>query len=108
MNINLHSTPEGLYTTLFWFFLWTLLWVVVLANALARKDFDPVTRVTWVLVIILVPFFGVLLYWVIAPKQPCQSARDFLDEPTTCAPCGTAIPAGATHCPKCGWTYAAG
>ncbi|MGB8355667.1 MAG: hypothetical protein WCD79_17340 [Chthoniobacteraceae bacterium] len=26
-------------------------------------------------------------------------------EPTECLSCGTMIPAGVTHCPKCGWTY---
>jgi hypothetical protein len=80
----------------------------VLATALARKDFDPVTRLTWAVVIILVPFFGVVLYWVVAPKQPREPAKDFTDHPTTCVPCGATIPAGETHCPSRGWCYAAG
>jgi hypothetical protein len=38
---------------------WVIVWLLVLATALSRKDFDPITRLTWVLVIILetaVPF----------------------------------------------------
>jgi len=26
-------------------------------------------------------------------------------EPAECLSCGATIPAGVTHCPKCGWTY---
>ena len=107
MNFTINSSPNALPSILFWLGLWTLLWLVVLATALARKDFDPVTRLTWALVIILVPFFGVVLYWVVAPKQPREPARDYVEQPSTCVPCGTTIPAGATHCPKCGWSYAA-
>jgi hypothetical protein len=43
-----------------------LVWLVVLANLLQRRDFDPVTKLTWVIVVIFVPFFGILLYWGIA------------------------------------------
>jgi hypothetical protein len=105
MQTTFNSSSSALPSILFWFFLWTLFWLVVLANALARKDFDPITRLTWALVIILVPFFGVLLYFVLAPKQPREPVKDFIDQPTTCVECRTAIPAGATQCLKCGWSY---
>ena len=105
MNSLFDTSPTASSSVLFVFALWTLLWVAVLAVALGRTDFEPVTRLTWVLVIILVPFFGVLLYWAVAPKQPRERAKDFTDQPTTCVPCGTTIPAGATRCPKCGWAY---
>src|SRR3954468_11634088 len=105
MNYSAQSPPYLLPTFLFWAGVWMLVWVAVLANALARKDFDPITRLTWALVIILVPFFGVLLYFVLAPKQPREPVKDFIDQPTTCVECRTAIPAGATQCLKCGWSY---
>jgi hypothetical protein len=46
---------------------WGIVWLLNLAIVLKRSDYDPITRLTWVLVLILVPFFGILLYWFIAP-----------------------------------------
>jgi hypothetical protein len=105
--------------------IWTIIWLMELADALSRKDFDPVTKLTWILVIILVPVFGVVFYWFIAPapKIPLESSsprkseslseKDYKDEkyrnqPTECITCRTAIPAGRTACPKCGWSYLSG
>jgi ribosomal protein L40E len=106
--------------------LWIIVWLVVLASALSRKDVEPVTKLTWILVIILVPVFGVVLYWVVAPapplalqdpSSPCASGtvsgKDYQDEnyrnqPTVCIMCKTTIPAGATACLKCGWSYLKG
>ena len=50
--------------------MWGIALLLSLAHALERRDVDPVTRLTWVLVLILVPFFGIFLYWMIAPKSP--------------------------------------
>ncbi len=108
MNVSYSSTSasDGF---LFLVGLWLLVWLVVLATALSRKDFDPITRLTWVLVIILVPVFGVLLYWVVGPSRPPVSSdqiqNERTDKPSTCVTCGTTISAGSTVCPKCGWTY---
>lgn len=105
MNSLLDASRDASLPVMFGCALWTLLSIAVLSVALGRQDFDPVTRLTWVLVIILVPFFGVPLYWLVAPKQPPVPSKDYTDQSTTCAPCGTTIPAGATRCPKCGWSY---
>jgi len=43
--------------------IWGVLWLFSLATVLYSKDFDPVTKLTWVVVVIFVPFFGILLYW---------------------------------------------
>jgi hypothetical protein len=85
---------------------WVIVWLLVLATALSRKDFDPITRLTWVLVIILVPIFGVVLFWVVAPTAPPEEAPDYTRTPSSCVQCRTVIPSGDTACPKCGWTYA--
>jgi len=91
-----------------WAGVWTIVWLLVLATALARKDLDPVTRLTWVLVIILVPFFGVLLYWLVAPASEVEqeAKKDYTTQATVCVQCGTRIPAASAKCPKCGWSYA--
>jgi len=47
-------------------------WLLVLAVILGRSDLDPVTKLTWVIVVIFVPFFGILLYWTIAPGSSRQ------------------------------------
>ena len=105
--------------------LWIIVWLVALAGALKRNDLDPVTKLTWVLVIILIPVFGLVLYWLITPSPSAQSEvsiprpsgslpkKDYQDEkyqnePIVCVTCKTTIPAGATACPKCGWSYLSG
>jgi hypothetical protein len=49
--------------------IWGAIGLVNLAFALWRSDYDAITKLTWVIVIIFVPFFGVLLYWFIAPER---------------------------------------
>jgi hypothetical protein len=49
-----------------------LTWLLVLTQILRRSDLDPVTKLTWVIVVIFVPFFGMLLYWSIAPGSSRQ------------------------------------
>ena len=62
----------------FLFALYGLLWLLSLGLALTRGDLDPVSRLTWVLVIILVPLAGLILYFVLAPRRLAESqARTF-------------------------------
>jgi len=56
-----------------------LVWLLVLALILRRSDLDPVTKLTWVIVVIFVPFFGMLLFWSIAPSSSRQEI-DSLNE----------------------------
>jgi len=49
-----------------------LVWLLVLATTLYRADLDPVTKLTWVVVVIFVPVFGVLLYWFVGPNPVRQ------------------------------------
>ena len=85
-----------------------LFWLFVLASALARNDFDPVTKFMWVFVIVAASVFGAVLYLLIAPSAASvrRASGDDTSEATTCVACRTAIPAGSSTCPKCGWSYA--
>jgi hypothetical protein len=58
----------------------TVVWLATLVRVLERPDFDPITRLTWVVVVVFVPFFGMVLYWCIgpAPAQP-EKRRTALD-----------------------------
>jgi len=47
-----------------------VVWLGSLAIVLGRPDFDSITRLTWVIVLIFVPCFGIVLYWAIAPPVP--------------------------------------
>jgi hypothetical protein len=56
-----------------------LIWLLVLGRVLTRGDFDPVTRLTWVVVVIFVPVVGVVLYGLLAPatyapREPSQAS----------------------------------
>jgi len=52
--------------------LYFLFWLLSLGLALTRMDLDPVTRLMWVLVVILVPFVGMILYFVLSPARPTE------------------------------------
>jgi hypothetical protein len=72
INIQL-SSPSGSGDWLIPLLLvWSVIWLFVLANVLFRRDFDPMTRLTWVIVVTFVPFFGVILYWI-RPETPRKS-----------------------------------
>ena len=58
MNITVDSPPVIIAV----FIVWTVIFLLSLAHALGRNDIDPVTRLTWVVVLIFVPFFGIVLY----------------------------------------------
>ncbi len=39
-----------------------LFWLWNLSRLLQRKDLDPITKLTWVVMLIFVPFFGLFFY----------------------------------------------
>ncbi|MBN3041132.1 MAG: PLDc N-terminal domain-containing protein [Candidatus Omnitrophica bacterium] len=45
--------------------LFPLLWLLTLISALSAKNEDPVEKLTWVLVIILLPVIGAIIYWIL-------------------------------------------
>ena len=59
--------------------LWGPIWLLNLALVLRRSDYDAITKLTWVIVIIFVPFFGVLLYWFIAPERARRGSAPLSD-----------------------------
>jgi membrane protein implicated in regulation of membrane protease activity len=56
-----------------------LIWIGNLALLLQRSDFDPITKLTWVIVVVFVPVVGVLLYWFIAPPVVRPSPNRKID-----------------------------
>jgi hypothetical protein len=58
---------------------WLTVWIGSLALVLRRPDYDPITRLTWVIVVIFVPFFGVLLYWLVAPDSRTRRIEPMSD-----------------------------
>ena len=54
-----------------------LVWLLTLGLCLTRGDLDPVTRFMWVVVVIFVPVFGLLFYYVLAPaRRPFEPNRE--------------------------------
>lgn len=67
INIQLNSSSGDWLIPLL--LIWSVIWLFVLATVLFNKDLDPVTKLTWIIVVIFVPFFGVFLYWI-RPELP--------------------------------------
>lgn len=80
---------------------WLVVWLVSFWSALSRPDFKPVTRLTWVLVLIFVPCVGLLFYWLLAPRAGPDPLRG-PSPPASCFRCASRLPEGATACPNCG------
>src|ERR1700759_2979652 len=82
--------------TMFLFFIWVaFIWVVIVAitSVFRRKDLSGLQKATWVVLMILVPFIGVLAYIVVAhdhlgkpsslrmrPADELKKGRKLLDE----------------------------
>jgi hypothetical protein len=77
INIQLSSSSGSGDWLIPVLFIWSVVWLLVLATVLQRSDFDPITKLTWVIVVIFVPFFGVILFWAIAPSNPKNSPREY-------------------------------
>jgi len=73
MNFDFHMPDAGGGVILLG---WITAWVITLATVLSRRDFDPVTRLTWVVVVIFVPLFGILLYASMAPGREVSRRID--------------------------------
>ncbi len=52
---------------LFLLAIYQIFWGWNLGRLLQRRDLDPVTKLTWVVVMIFVPFFGLVFYWYQVP-----------------------------------------
>jgi hypothetical protein len=53
-----------------------LFWLWNLSGLLQRKDLDPVTKLTWVVVLIFVPFFGLFFYRDQVPMPAPERTND--------------------------------
>jgi hypothetical protein len=62
--------------------IYALFWLWNLSRLLQRKDLDPVTKLTWVVVLIFVPVFGLFYYrdQVPEPALERRSSRAFSTE----------------------------
>ena len=64
-NLNLRIDPD---VALIVGGVWMFIFLITLALLLQRKDLEPIAKFMWVFVVSAVPFFGVILYWVIGPR----------------------------------------
>lgn len=67
--MTLEISPEFLNRYLAFAVLWIVVWLGFLCRILTRADFDVMTRILWVIVVVFVPIFGVGLYLVAAPDS---------------------------------------
>jgi hypothetical protein len=91
ININYpwsSVTLAGQGPVLIFLAVYGLLWLFVLGRVLTRADLDPVTRLTWVIVVIFVPVVGIAFYALIAPPgwSPADSARSGVANQVTGTP----------------------
>ena len=72
----------------FWNFFWLLLiyipllliWVFALVDIFRRDDLSGVWKAIWVIVVILIPFFGTLIYLLFRPVGATRQERAAIDQ----------------------------
>jgi hypothetical protein len=52
-----------------------ILWVIGLVDLSRRSDLDPADKMRWVLLIVLIPIFGTIIYWVKRPTLPEEAEK---------------------------------
>jgi hypothetical protein len=65
--MNIQISPNSFDDFVAFAVLWIVVWLGFLYRILTRPDFDVMTRILWVIVVVFVPIFGVGLYLVAAP-----------------------------------------
>jgi hypothetical protein len=50
--------------------IYLLIWFFLMVAVLTRDDLDPITRLTWVLVVGFLPVAGIILYFIASPREP--------------------------------------
>ncbi len=81
-----------------------ILWLVALVDII-RSDFTGNNKVIWLLIVLLVPLIGMILYFPIGRKQKIDknlTAAMSVDGDKFCTACGKEIKARAEICPECG------
>jgi Tfp pilus assembly major pilin PilA len=79
-------------------------WMVALVDII-RSDFTGNNKVIWLLIVLLVPLIGMILYFLIGKKQKIDKnlvAAMSTDGDKFCTACGKKIKARAEICPECG------
>lgn len=84
-----------------------IFWLVCISNILTRKDIDEHLRLLWLIVLLVSPIPGVIIYLTYGPKEEAKEIAENADlsHPIACAECGAEISAEADTCNHCGWTY---
>jgi hypothetical protein len=65
--MTIQISPDSLDSFVVFAVVWIVVWLWFLFRILTREDFDVMTRILWVIVVVFVPVFGVGLYLVAAP-----------------------------------------
>ncbi|KAA0894287.1 PLDc N-terminal domain-containing protein [Oryzomonas rubra] len=71
-----------------------VLWISALVSAI-KSDFPGNNKIIWILAIILVPFLGSILYFIIGRGQRIQQSL------VKCG-CGSLVDSNASFCTSCG------
>ena len=65
-----------------WFFILLImlplicLWVFTLMDIFMRKDLPGWMKASWVIIVIILPFFGMLIYFIVRPETARELAVD--------------------------------
>jgi len=81
-----------------------IFWLIALVDII-KSDFTGNNKVIWLLLVLLVPLIGMILYFLLGRKQKIDKNLTIAiskDGNKFCTTCGEKIKARAEICPKCG------
>lgn len=81
-----------------------VLWVIALIDII-KSDFAGNNKILWIIVVLLLPLLGAILYFFVGRKQRVTPSFAAVSEDSArkfCSECGEGINSRAEICPKCG------
>jgi len=81
-----------------------ILWLIALVDII-KSDFNGNNKIVWLIIVLLVPLLGAILYFLIGRKQkvdPKLLSGQIVNGKKFCHTCGEELNAMAEVCPKCG------
>ena len=77
VGTNSYTFWDGVYTLLWFFFLvmFLMIFISLFSDIFRRNDLSGAAKAGWVLLLVILPFLGCLIYMIVRPKVTAQDVQ---------------------------------